>query len=292
MDHFALVATLEKEEFRVLNAIEISMRKFGMVPFKNITFYTRYDPEEVQYWLDVVHKKELIIRDSEKRQRYVLNSKGYDLLALKTLAERDVVASIGNMLGTGKESDVYQAIAPSGKKLALKFHRIGRTSFRAIKQKRDYATGKHHVSWLYLCRLSATKEAKFLEKLMGLGLKVPLLVNHNRHVVVMDLFEGQEIHEFPKIDDPEAILVEILLEVKKIYQDARLIHGDLGEFNIIYTFNGRILIIDWPQAVNIDHPNAQAFIRRDVENILLFFQRKYSIERDIDVVLREITGQS
>ncbi|MHA1998529.1 MAG: RIO1 family regulatory kinase/ATPase domain-containing protein, partial [Promethearchaeota archaeon] len=264
MDHFALVATLEKEEFRVLNAIEISMRKFGMVPFKNITFYTRYDPEEVQYWLDVVHKKELIIRDSEKRQRYVLNSKGYDLLALKTLAERDVVASIGNMLGTGKESDVYQAIAPSGKKLALKFHRIGRTSFRAIKQKRDYATGKHHVSWLYLCRLSATKEAKFLEKLMGLGLKVPLLVNHNRHVVVMDLFEGQEIHEFPKIDDPEAILVEILLEVKKIYQDARLIHGDLGEFNIIYTFNGRILIIDWPQAVNIDHPNAQAFIRRDV----------------------------
>ena len=38
----------------------------------------------------------------------------------------------------GKESDVHFAQGPDGELVALKLHRLGRISFRAIKEKRDY----------------------------------------------------------------------------------------------------------------------------------------------------------
>ncbi|MFX0102341.1 MAG: RIO1 family regulatory kinase/ATPase [Candidatus Hodarchaeota archaeon] len=291
MDHFKLVSQLEKEEFRVLNAIEIGMRKFEMVPFTNLPFYTRYDPEEVRHWLDKVHKKDLIIRESGKKERYILNSKGYDLLALHALAEKDVVASIGNSLGVGKESDVYQAISPSGEKLALKFHRIGRTSFRAVMKKRDYATGKRHYSWLYLSRLSAAREAGHLKKLNEINIAVPKFITHNRHVVVMALYQGQEIHEFPRLENPGRLFKEVIDNVKRVYQEAGLIHCDLGEFNIIYTLDEKVLIIDWPQAVERSHPNAEVFLRRDLENICVFFQ-KQGIDCDENAFYDEITSNS
>lgn len=37
-------------------------------------------------------------------QGYRLNYGGYDYLALKTLCSRDVVISVGNQMGVGKES--------------------------------------------------------------------------------------------------------------------------------------------------------------------------------------------
>ncbi|MHA1794166.1 MAG: RIO1 family regulatory kinase/ATPase domain-containing protein [Promethearchaeota archaeon] len=279
---------MEKEEFRVLNAIEISMRKFEWVPFLNIVFYTRYDEEEVRHWLDLVHKKGLLIRNRGKRETYVLNSKGYDLLALRALRERNVVKAIGNSLGVGKESDVYQGLAPDGTRLALKFHRIGRTSFRAIKLKRNYVEKRKHVSWLYLSRLSAAREAKHLELLQDLGIAVPRLISYNRHVVVLKQYEGQEIHEFPTLDDPEIIFDEIIENVRQIYSKAKLVHSDLGEFNIIYTSNHELLIIDWPQAIPITHPNAKRFLRRDIENICNFFKRKHGIYRDADEIIKDI----
>jgi RIO kinase 2 len=39
-----------------------------------------------------------------------------------------------------------------GEVFALKLHRLGRTSFRAVKSKRDYLGKRSHFSWLYLSR--------------------------------------------------------------------------------------------------------------------------------------------
>lgn len=44
-----------------------------------------------------------------------------------------------------------------GEVLALKLHRLGRTSFRAVKSKRDYLGKRSSFSWLYLSRLAALK---------------------------------------------------------------------------------------------------------------------------------------
>lgn len=43
------------------------------------------------------------------------------------------------------------------KQVAIKIHRLGRTSFRNVKNLRDYSSA-NHTSWIYLSRLAATRE--------------------------------------------------------------------------------------------------------------------------------------
>ena len=45
----------------------------------------------------------------------------------------------------------------------LKFHRLGRNSFRQIKNKRDYLQNRTTSNWLYMSRLSAMKEYAYMK---------------------------------------------------------------------------------------------------------------------------------
>lgn len=42
-------------------------------------------------------------------------------------------------------------------------HRLGRISFRAIKEKRDYLGKRKSASWMYMSRLAAQKEWAFMK---------------------------------------------------------------------------------------------------------------------------------
>ena len=59
-----LLMTLEKEDLRILMAIEIGMKRSEYVTIDNIRFYSRYKLEETLYRLKKVHKYNLIIRKS------------------------------------------------------------------------------------------------------------------------------------------------------------------------------------------------------------------------------------
>ena len=59
-----------------------------------------------------------------------------------------------------------------------------------------------------------------------------------------------------------------------------LIHGDYNEFNILVYQDGRPILIDFPQMISIDHPNAREYFERDVECIKTFFARKFRFEAD------------
>lgn len=114
---------------------------------------------------------------------YRLTNLGYDYLALHTLIKSGQILDLGSMIGAGKESDVYLAVAgdacgftddidekketldekdanlPSrGDYIVIKFHRLGRTSFRKVREKREYHQGRNACSWLYLDRLAAKRE--------------------------------------------------------------------------------------------------------------------------------------
>lgn len=49
---------------------------------------------------------------------------GYDYLALQTLSKRNVVASFGNQIGVGKESNIYTVADNEHMELCLKLHRL------------------------------------------------------------------------------------------------------------------------------------------------------------------------
>ena len=89
--------------------------------------------------------------------------------------------------------------------LCLKFHRLGRTSFRKIKEKRDYHKKRKNASWLYLSRLAAAKEFAFLKALHDRNFPVPKAVDVCRHLVVMGLIEGKTLCHVQEVSDPAAL---------------------------------------------------------------------------------------
>lgn len=204
---------------------------------------------------------------------------GYDFLALRALCTRGVVGSVGNQIGVGKESDVYVGGDPERNDLCLKFHRLGRTSFRKIKEKRDYHKKRSSVSWLYLSRIAATKEFAFLKALADRGFPVPRPVDVCRHLVVMGLVEGRTLCHIDHVEDVGALYDRLMSIIVKFGRHG-LIHGDFNEFNVMLLESGQVVVIDFPQMVSIDHPNGQFYFERDVECVRTFFRRKFNYDSD------------
>ncbi len=282
-----LLTRLEKEDLRILMAIEIGMKRSEYVTVSNIKFYSRYKMEETLFRLKKVHKFDLIIRDSSKiKIGYTLNSKAYDLLALHTLVEKNIISQLGSLIGKGKESDVYSCMDDDENIYAAKFFRMGRTSFKNVRRLRDLIGERGHISWLYVNRLAAKREYEALEKIYKLNLNTPKPIGYNRNIVIMSYLRGKELVYYKSIRNPKKIFKKIIKQSKIIFQKGNMIHGDLGEFNIVVDENGNILIIDWLQWVPNDHPNAKSLLTRDITNICNFFQKKYNIQSNVDTILR------
>ena len=60
--------------------------------------------------------------------------------------------------------------------------------------------------------------------------------------------------------------------MRRLYNDARLIHADLSEYNILY-MKGTCYVIDVGQAVVTSHPKAMIYLERDAVNITNFFKK-------------------
>ena len=281
--------TLENEDFRVLRVIETGMSKHEFVPKEEIAKFTKFDlVRDTDFRLSRLNKLGLIYRMRGAYVGYTLNYAGYDCLAINALVKAGVLEAFGKSLGVGKEADVYDALNPKGERIVVKFHRLGRISFRQTRKKRGYTT--EHSSWLFQSRLAAEKEFQALRLLFPYKVAVPAPISQNRHVVAMGMIEGSELAEWKQIRKPEKVLKEILRNVRKVYLKAGVIHADLSEYNVILKPDMHILIIDWPQYVTKDHPNAKELLTRDVKNILHYFKRKHMLKVKLNEALSYVTG--
>ncbi len=272
-------------EFRVLLAIENKMKFYEWVPIEELANFTEYDIKEIQHILFNLAGKKLINRNIVAYEGYRIYFEAYDLLALKALVARGSVNALGDLIGVGKESVVYAATGGiTNREVVIKLHREGKMSFKQVKKKREHASQKKHLSWLYASRLAAKREYDAL-KLLYPQVRVPEPVDYNRHAIVMSVARGQ-ILAHTKVDEPEWYLDEILTQVKKSAM-LGLIHGDLSEFNIFVNPEG-CEIIDWPQYITCSHPNAEEYLYRDVDNVLVFFKKKYRVKRDIQEAIKSI----
>ncbi len=278
-----LLLEIEPLEFRVLQSIELGMSKYSYVPVDEIAKYSGQNPHEVEFRLRELDRKELLYRQTDPYLGFILNYTGYDCLALNALAKADMLNSLGRSLGVGKEADIYDALTDDGGQVAVKFHRLGRTSFRDTRKKRGYVARSGHITWHYQSRLAAEKEFNFMSQAHEAGVEVPKPIYQNRHVVVMGFIDGYNLVDVASLDDPAGFLDDILLNVRRTYR-AGLIHGDLSGYNIVVEKTGEVLIIDWPQAVPVDHVNADSLLDRDIRNVLSFFKRKYRVVRSLDKV--------
>lgn len=281
---------LEPEDFRVLTAVELGMVSHAYTPIEDIIRYSSLPKEEVLYRIRRLNGFRLIRGIISPFKGYVLNYYGYDSLALNALVKAGKLEALGKPVGIGKEADVFEGLTPSGERVIVKFHRVGRVSFRQTRRIRRYIADRRHISWLYQSRKAAEKEFEALEILNRVNAKTPKPVAQNRHVVVMSFFSGVELINVKTIDEPLLLFRDIVEEVKHIYSEAGLIHGDLSEYNIVIREDGDFMLIDWPQFIRRGDPESEYYLERDVEKIVNFFNKRFNLKLNVKYVLNYILG--
>ncbi|CAB1435361.1 unnamed protein product [Pleuronectes platessa] len=280
---------MSRDDFRVLTAVEMGMKNHEIVPVGLLSSIASLKHGGCNKVLRELVKHKLVAWEHSKSvQGYRLNYGGYDYLALKTFCAREVLISVGNQLGVGKESDIYVVAGPSGEQYALKLHRLGRTSFRNLKNKRDYHQNRKNMSWLYLSRLSAMKEYAYMKVLYDQGFPVPKPVDYNRHAVVMELINGYPLCQVHDLEDPSALYSEFMELIVKLGNHG-LIHGDFNEFNLMLDDQDHVTLIDFPQMVSTSHLNAEWYFDRDVKCIRDYFIKRYNYESELYPTFKDIS---
>lgn len=285
---------LDSKDFRILTGIETGMKHFEWVPIEELNKYTRLPFEKLEYRLKKLVQNKLVVRTTQPYEGFQIYFEGYDALALNAFVKRKSISAIGDEVGVGKESVIYEAILPPELAIGepvpvvIKFHREGRTSFKQIKRVREHLGEREHFSWIYAARLAAQREYGIMAELYP-KVSIPKPFDHNRHAIVMELAKGSLLAK-TKLLAPEWYLDEILKQVKITYS-LGIIHADLSEYNIFASEDG-VQLIDWPQYVTLEHPHADEILERDVSNVLTHFFRKYGIKRELDETIREIKNKA
>ena len=283
---------LDSFDLRVLRIIEIGHRRFEFVPLEVIVDWSKRSEELIDKSLKKLNVLGMVIRYRGNYTGYRLTFMGYDALALHTLAKRGVIERVSpTPIGVGKESDVYAGDAVGDSKVVLKFHRLGRTSFRQIRRFRSWIGNRRHITWLYESRLSAHTEYKALVLAYNAGINVPRPITVNRHTVVMLYINGVQLSEVGDVEDPEDLYWGIIENTKKLFADVGIVHGDLSEFNVMIDLDsGDPYIIDWPQWVPRNAPGALDMLRRDITNITRYFTKKFKLNVDSNEVYSYVVG--
>jgi len=248
-----VLRTMGRQDFRVLAAVESGMKNRELVPVKIICSLANLRHGGVHKILSTLLRDKLLSHDQScGYDGYRLTNAGYDILALHTLKTHyKLVGALGQRIGTGKESDVYLAATPEGKQIVLKFHRLGRTSFRDVKSKRDYFNYNAQTkrgyfkeqpqSWLFLSKISALKEYSFMKALHKEGYPTPTPLGHDRHVVAMSLVRGVPLYQVHvnrvSADQAVSIFEQSTSLATRLAQNG-LVHCDLNEFNLVVDLSG------------------------------------------------------
>lgn len=277
----SLLPYITKEDFRVLIAIEMGMKNHELVPGPLVAQIANLRSGGVFKKLkaDLCQHRLASYERGKHYDGYRLTNRGYDFLALKSLSMNDKVLGVGSQIGVGKESDILVVTGENDRMLCLKIHRLGRTSFRKLKEKRDYHRGRE-MSWIYLSRLSAAKEYAYLEALYNRGFPVPEPIAVNRHCVVMELVNGYQLHQVRDLEDPSQLYSD-LMDLIVQFANNGVIHSDFNEFNVMVTDEDKPIIIDFPQMVSTSHENAKIYFDRDVQCVVTFFKRRFGYESEL-----------
>lgn len=125
----------------------------------------------------------------------------------------------------------------------------------------------------------AVNEMNRLNRLWAVGVPVPYPVQRQGSEVMLE-YIGDADHMAPRLVDARSSRDELIDlcdqaidALRKMTWDG-LVHADLSPYNVL-VWQGRLVIIDFPQAVDLDDsPNAHDFLQRDVANLIGWFAKR------------------
>jgi len=214
---------------------------------------------------------------------------GRTLTTVMHLLNRGRLRELQGAVKSGKESRIYRGIDMKGGDVAVKIYLTSSAIFRQGRLK--YIRGDPRFKDIphdtrSLIDQWASKEFKNLQLAKEAGLAVPTPIYVEKNVLLMEFIgkngvPAPHLREVP-LQAASSWYDKIVEMVKDLYDKAKLVHGDLSEYNILVP-DGYPMLIDFAQAVTIEHPEAREFLRRDIDNLNNYFKglnvRTKSFER-------------
>ena len=213
------------------------------------------------------------------------------VMTLYKMITDHVIAYVNGSVSAGKESVLFWGVDENDDNVALKIYLVSTANF---KKREPYILGDPRFSHLKkgtknLVYLWAKKEHRNLTQCYQAGIPVPRPLYVTNNVLAMEfignggtpakLLLNSEVEEN---DYDQAISI-----LKDLYKKAKLVHGDFSEYNIFKTENG-LVVFDLGSGVDLRHPNAQEFLKRDINNIGRFFNKRGIPVEDSEKIFEDI----
>ena len=208
----------------------------------------------------------------------------YDMIRAKT------ISYVNGVIRAGKESVVFWAVSPDKHDIALKVYLTSTSSF---KKRSSYIIGDPRFSRIKkntrsLVYLWAKKEYKNLIRSVEKGISVVKPITVKKNVLALEFVGKNGVptktlleSQINKNDYKSAISL-----IGQLYKQANLVHCDFSEYNIFKT-KKCLILFDLGSAIDLEHPKAEEFLKRDINNISKFFvKRGLTVENPIDVFHR------
>lgn len=243
--------------------------------------------------------------------------RGWLLESIEMLYNQQFITDVTAQVKGGKEASVYCCTAHESTGVDLLAAKVYRPRmFRQLRNDKLYRQGREvimgdgtrlnssdfremralvkgtafgkkltHTSWLM-------HEYHTMQMLYEAGAAVPRPWASGDNVILMD-YIGDEHLAAPTLntvtlepDEVEPLFAEAMRNVELLL-DHDLVHGDLSAYNILY-WQGRIVLIDFPQVVNMRaNPDARFILERDIARLLEYFTSQ-GLERDPGMLAAEL----
>jgi RIO kinase 1 len=222
------------------------------------------------------------------------------LQSLYELMRRGVFEDFYGVVSAGKESRIYYARSKDGAELAVKIYLVNNTEFRRTRM--IYVAGDHNferpgLSLRKFIDAWAKREFRNLKTAFEAGVPVPKPYTVHRNILVMS-FLGSDGARYPllretrySVEEYSQLYEKVIDCIFKLYRDARLVHSDLSEFNIMAPDPNTVYFIDLSQAVPLTNTYAQILLMRDLRNVNRFFASMGADTWEEESLFRELTGE-
>jgi len=218
------------------------------------------------------------------------------LMTIYDLLNKGTIDEIYGVVKAGKEARIYWGRDPNGKELAIKIYLMVSAEFK--KGMLPYLEGDPRFTRIRrdtrsLVYAWAQKEFKNLQRAHEVGVRVPEPIDVEHNVLIME-FIGENGVSAPlmkevSLKSPQRVYCRLLTYVKRLYQKAGLVHSDLSEYNVMI-WRDEPVLFDVSQAVPLEHPMADQFLRRDLENLHRYFKKLNVEVFSVEEMHRRVVG--
>ena len=201
----------------------------------------------------------------------------FDKITLETLyklANQGYIDILNGAISTGKEANVLTGITDDEKFVAVKIYRIATSDFK----KMDYylkgdprfnvkTKNKRKIIYSWV-----TKEFKHLTRLHSAGVNVPEPIRSANNVLLIEFIGDEDGNPAQPVknqppQNPDDFWNQLLVQLKLFVNEAKLVHGDLSNYNIL-NLDEKPVIIDVSQSVVLDNPISKELLERDINTLI------------------------